>query len=89
MNSDLQCKKLTATGYVFEGPGRVITVFAHTALSGSFQLRDGGPGGEILIDISLPNNATTVIPLGGSGVRFRTSIYLSATNIDAITVCWG
>lgn len=89
MNSDLTCKKLTAAGYVSQGPGRVVTIFAHSALAGSFQLRDGGPSGEILVDISFPNNATTPILLGGNGVRFNTSIYLTATTIDAITVCWG
>lgn len=89
MTSDLTCKKLTAAGLVFNGPGRVVTIFAHTALAGTFQLRDGGASGDILIDISLPNNSTTSIPLGGNGVRFETNIYLTATNIDAITVCWG
>ena len=89
MTSDLQCKKMTADGVVFDGPGRVVTIFAHTALAGSIQLKDGGSGGAVLIDISLPNNSTTSIPLGGNGVRFKTNIYLSATNIDAITICWG
>lgn len=89
MTSDLTCIRMTAAGLVFDGPGRVVTVFAHTSIAGTFQLRDGGASGPVLIEISLPNNSTSTLPLGANGVRFNTNIYLTATSIDAITVCWG
>ena len=89
MNSDLQCKKLTAAGTVFSGPGRVVSIFTHTSASGSVQLRDGGASGTILFDIDLPTSETNSFFLGGNGVRFSTSIYLAGTNIDSVTVCWG
>ena len=89
MNSDLQCKKLTAAGTVFNGPGRVVSVFSHTQASGSFQLRDGGASGTILLDIDLPNSETNSFFLGGNGLRFTSSIYLAGTNLVSVTVCWG
>jgi len=89
MNSDLQCKKLTASGTVFNGPGRVVSIVYYTGLAGSLQLRDGGASGTILVDIDFPASTTNSFFLGGNGVRFSTNIYLTVSNVTSATICWG
>lgn len=89
MTSDLQSKRMTANGYVFEGPGRVTCLIIHSQNAGVVTMRDGGPSGPVKIEIGYGSNANFSIPLYGEGVRFPSSIYLSATALDNITVFWG
>jgi hypothetical protein len=89
MTSDLQSKCLMENGYVFEGPGRVCTIVIHSQNAGVLTMKDGGSGGTTKIEVGYGSNANFTIPIGGHGVRFSTSIYLSATNLDRITVFWG
>ena len=89
MDSDLQSKTLTANGYVFQGPGRVCCIVIHSQLAGVLTMKDGGSGGTTKIEIGYDNATTFSVPLGSMGVRFNTDIYLTATNIDRITVFWA
>lgn len=89
MTSDLQSKCMTDNGTVFDGPGRVCMIIIHSQNAGVLTLKDGGSGGTSKIEIGYGSNANFPVPLNGQGVRFETSIYLSATNLDRITVFWG
>ena len=89
MTSDIQSTCLSANGYISQGPGRVLTIVIHSQTAGLMSLKDGGSGGTAKITIGYDSNATVAIPIGGEGVRFTTDIYLTATNIDRITVFWG
>ena len=89
MTSDLQSKRMTANGYVFEGPGRVCMIIIHSQNAGVLTIKDGGSGGTTKIEIGYGSNENFPVPLNGQGVRFETDIYLSATALDRITVFWG
>ncbi len=89
MVSDLQSKKLTATGSVFDGPGRVVGLFIYSKQEGTIVLKDGGSGGTSKIDLTCKHDAGGYVNLGGSGVRFSTDIHATLTSVDAVTVFWG
>jgi len=89
MLSDLESKKMTASGYVFQGPGRVMGIFLYAKQEGTLILRDGGAGGTIKIDLTCKHDAGGYINFSGHGVRFSTDIYASLTAVDAATIFWG
>lgn len=88
MTSDLQSKKMTGTGTVFAGPGRVKGLFIYSKQEGTLILRDGGSGGTIKIDL-VADNPGVYVNIGAGGVRFETNIHATLTSIDAVTVFWG
>lgn len=89
MTSDLQAARLTANGFVSQGPGRVVCIVVHSQTAGVLTIKDGGSGGTTKIEIGFGTNANFSVPIGGEGVRCSTSIYMSATAFDSITVFWG
>lgn len=89
MTSDLQSKKMTATGTVFAGPARVVGIFLYAKQEGTLILKDGGTGGEIKIDLTCKHDNGAYVNIGGSGVRFYTDIHATLTSIDAATIFWG
>ena len=89
MISDLQSKKLIATGTVFAGPGRVVGIFIFSKQEGSLVFKDGGSGGTTKIELAYKDDPGAYINLAGNGVRFTKDIHLTLTSTDAVTVFWG
>lgn len=62
------------------------------ATAGTVQLRDGGAGGVIRIELPMPASATTLqyLELPGSGVLFEINVHATFTGgIVAATVFYG
>lgn len=60
--------------------------------AGTVQLRDGGAGGGIRIELPMPASTTAMqyLKLPGSGVLFETNVYATFTGgIVAATVFYG
>lgn len=64
--------------------------------AGTLQLKDGGSGGTVLVELDTPANTSgaTVIPafvkIPSDGVYFKTSIYATFTGgLAAVTVFYG
>ena len=91
---EVNAKHLNASGSVFAGPSRVkgFSICATASTPGTLQLKDGGSGGTVLIEVDIPSNSNpnsfyTLVP--GDGVKFNTNIYATLTGIASITVYYG
>lgn len=92
--NDLTAKTITSTGYVSGSssnakPARVKSIYyVASGTAGSIVLKDGGSGGTTLMTIATPASATATenvyIPEGG--VRFRTDVHATLTNVTSLTV---
>ena len=79
--------KVTATGNVTTKPARLIAIHAICAAgAGSIVLKDSSTG-STLFDIDTPASATAVIEtyIGDEGMRFKTQIHATLTNVTSLT----
>lgn len=55
--------------------------------AGTVQLKDGGSGGTVLVDLSTPASATEqrYIPFPGS-INFQTNCYVALSNVTDVTL---
>lgn len=92
MSSDLKSTRLSASGAIFAGPGRVRGVsYVAGATAGTIQIRDGGASGTILCTIDTPASATAAdnIILPDNGIRCETDIYITLTNVTFCTAWYS
>lgn len=94
MQYDVKSTHLNASGSVWASRGRVkgFSICANASQTGTLQLKDGGSGGTVLIEIDIPSNSNPnsffmLVP--GEGVLFETNIYATLTNIASVTVFYG
>ena len=77
-------------GYRTRVKGFSICATASTA--GTLQLKDGGSGGAVLLEVDIPSNSNpnsfyTLIP--GEGILFQQSVYAALTGVASVTVYYG
>ncbi len=92
--NDLTAKTITSTGFVTGSssnaqPARVKTIYyVASGTAGSIVLKDGGSSGTTLMTIATPASATAteVVYIPEGGVRFRTDVHATLTNVTSVTV---
>ena len=92
--NDLTAKPITSTGFVTGSssnaqPARVKTIYyVASGTAGSIVLKDGGSSGTTLMTIATPASATAteVVYIPEGGVRFRTDVHATLTNVTSVTV---
>jgi hypothetical protein len=92
MTSDIKSTRVTVSGAIFAGPGRIKKVcYLAGGTAGTINLRDGGASGTILATIDTPGSATATldIDIPGSGLRCETSIYAEFDQATAVTVFYA
>ena len=92
MPSDLKSTRLTATGAIFAGPGRLKALsWVSGASAGTIQVRDGGASGTVICTIDTPAGATLSgsIGLPENGMRCETDIYITLTNVGFCTAWYA
>lgn len=92
MQSDIQSTRLTASGSVFGGPGRVKGVyFVAGASAGTVEIRDGGASGTVLVTLDTPADATVTryLEIPSAGVRCETDVFVTLTDVTAVTVFYA
>lgn len=77
-------------GYRTRVKGFSICATASTA--GTLQLKDGGSGGDVLLEVDIPSNSNPnsfymLIP--GEGIVFQQSVYAVLTGIASVTIYYG
>ncbi len=89
MSSDVQSKRLTATGSASVGPARIRQIQVLTA-SGTPRLTlTDGDGGSTILDLDFIASDSHSVNIPSDGVRVS-DIYVSAlTDITAITVFYS
>jgi hypothetical protein len=89
--SDVQSKRVTATGSLAVGPARVRQVQVLTNATGAGRLTvTDGDGGSTVLDIDFLASDSHSINIPDNGLRFTSDVFISvATNIDAITVFYS
>lgn len=89
--SDVQSKRVTATGSLAVGPARVrqVQVLTNTTGAGRLTITDGD-GGSTVLDIDFLASDSHSINIPDNGLRFTSDVFISAaTNIDAVTVFYS
>lgn len=83
-------KKVTATGEVAAGRGKVLGIWIETSgTGGTLILKDGGASGESRLDIDTASLAGNYyLPIPGGGIHFGTDIHATLTSITSITVIY-
>lgn len=87
---------LTATGQVQDAGGnnlprtRIKGAYYVASVAGSIALRDGGPGGPVIVTIPLGATAD-LIQLPGEGIVFRNDVHMTITGatLTGITFFYG
>jgi len=85
--SDIQTKRMTATGSLAVGPARVrqIQVLTATGGAGRLTIKDGAAGAT-LIDLDFLAGDSHSVNIPDNGVRFQSDVVITAkTNITAMT----
>lgn len=77
-------------GYRTRVKGFSICATASTA--GTLQLKDGGSGGDVLLEVDIPSNSNPnsfymLIP--GEGIVFQQSVYAVLNGIASVTIYYG
>tara|TARA_A100001515_G_scaffold46149_1_gene36195 strand:+ start:408 stop:722 length:315 start_codon:yes stop_codon:yes gene_type:complete len=68
------------------GPCRVTYVQAHAATNGVVKLHDGtGTGGSLELQVKFGSEGLDLM-VPGSGIRFRTGVYLDLDQTDSVTI---
>lgn len=92
MRSDINATRVTSSGAIFAGAGRVraISLLAG-ATAGTLSIRDGGASGTILCTIDTPGSATATmfVDIPDSGLRCQTSIYCEFDQAAGVTVFYS
>ena len=95
--SNVQTKRLIATGTVSAGPCRLLAIyFVADTTGGSIELKDGGSSGTSKAVYDTPLGASTAgqevayqINIPGDGIRFETDCHATLTNVDKVTFTFG
>lgn len=84
--SDIQAKRMTATGSLAVGPARIRQVQVLTAAgAGRLTLTDGA-GGATLLDLDFLASDSHSVNIPDNGIRFQSDVLITAaTNITAMT----
>jgi hypothetical protein len=90
-SSDIQAKRIAATGSLAVGPARVRQVQVVSAASGSPRLTvTDGNGGSTVLDLSFSAGTTTSVNIPADGIRCASDVYVSVfTDITAVTVFYS
>ena len=86
---DSKSVRLTATGTVKAGRGRITGIYAiTTASAGSLIFRDGGASGTIVLQIDTPANNNQIIDISLESRRIlcSTDIHCTVTNVASAVV---
>ena len=94
MQYDVKSTHLNASGSIFAGRARIkgFSICATASTAGTLQLKDGGSGGTVMVEIDIPSNSNPnsfYVLVPGEGVRCYTDIYATLTNIASVTVFYG
>jgi hypothetical protein len=94
MQYDVKSTHLNASGSVYAARARIkgFSICATASTAGTLQLKDGGSGGTVMVEIDIPSNSNPnsfYILVPGEGVLCSTNIYASLTNIASVTVFYG
>lgn len=91
MDTDVKAVSRTSTGAADIGPARIRAVyFVSTAVGGKVEIRDGGAGGTLIVDLTTPAViGTTHLLLPANGVRSFADPYVTLTNVTAVTIFMG
>ena len=68
------------------------SICATASTAGILQLKDGGSGGQVLLEVDIPANSNpnsfyTLVP--GEGIVFQTNVYAALTGIASVTIYYG
>ena len=90
-DTPVQAVRISATGSIWAGPGRVRGLsFVAAAAAGTIVLRDGGAGGTVLLTIDTPGSATWQDHMDfDGGIKFNTNIHCTLTNVSFVTFFIG
>jgi len=89
MRSDVQSKRLTATGSAGVGPARIRQIQVLTAAGTPRLTITDGNGGSTVLDLDLIQSDSHSVNIPSDGIRVS-DIYVSAfTNITAMTVFYN
>ena len=83
--------RFTGTGEVVSGAVRVFGVhIVSSGTAGRLVLKDGGSGGDTLVDIDTPSVAESdEVDFGGQGIYFATDVHCSTfSNVDGATLLY-
>ena len=92
MTTDVSASRLTASGSLFGGRTRLRGIYyVGTATAGTLQFRNGGASGTVLLTIDTPASATatTDIIFPGDGIIFPDGLYVTMTDVGAVTAFYG
>ena len=83
--SDGAFKTITGGGTDL-GPCRVTYIMAHGAANAIVKLHDGtGTGGSLELQVKFGSEGLDLM-VPGSGIRFRTGVYLDLDQTDSVTI---
>lgn len=88
--SDVQTKRITATGSVGVGPARIRQIQV-LSVAGSPRLTiTDGSGGNTVLDLDFAASDSHSVNIPADGIRCASDIYVSTlTNITAVTIFYG
>lgn len=94
MQYDVKSTHLNASGTISSQPARIkgFSICATASAAGTLQLKDGGSGGTVMVEIDIPSNSNPnsfYVLVPGEGVRCYTNIYATVTNLASVTVFYG
>jgi len=90
-SSDIQTKRVTATGSLAVGPARIRQVQVLTSVAGAGRLTiTDGAGGRTVLDIDFIADDSHSINIPDYGIRCENDVLITAmTNITAMTVFYS
>ena len=94
---DVKAKRLTASGAVFAGPNRILSIYyVSDGAAGTIEILDNGASGTSLATFDVPIGGTsagdpwaTQIDIPGNGLYCPNSSYATLTNVDKVTIFYG
>lgn len=88
--SDVQAKRITATGSVGVGPARIRQIQVLTVTGTPRLTITDGSGGSTVLDLDFAVSDSHSVNIPADGIRCASDVYISAlTNITAITVFYS
>ena len=96
-STDVKSTHLTASGAVFAGPSRILSIYyVSDGTAGTITIKDGGASGTSLAVIDVPIGGTSAgepwaasIDIPGNGLYCATSSYATLSGVDKVTVFYG
>lgn len=90
MSTDVKSVRATVTGTAVAFPVRIKGAqLLGGASAGTVQLRDGGAGGELLMELDVGIGASVNVRIPENGVRFMTDVHITVTNVAAATLFYA